>query len=92
MRWLVLLLAAHLLDVLTTNLGLAAGVPEANPLAAALMRGWGEPAAYGVKLALAVVVLGLLWWVRRRSLWPARVLCLAMVGVVVNNLVVIVGA
>lgn len=62
--WLLWFLAGSALDILTTHLGLASGLREANPV----MREFGEPAMYLLK---AAVCIGLsIWLVRFGKAWP----------------------
>ncbi len=88
---LVMLALLEAADVLTTHLGLAAGLPEANPLPAFVLAHAGEAGLYGVKiLAVLLFVLALSRLAQRRqtNAWRAlTVLNVLMLGVVLSNLV-----
>jgi hypothetical protein len=89
---LVPLLVGHLLDIVTTAIGLRLGIPESNPFLASVMRQHGELAMYGLKaLLVAWIVLAVLLMQRRyRHAWPVVVVStIPVVLVVVNNLALI---
>lgn len=54
---LSLFIVLNLLDILTTHVGLAAGIPEGNPVPAFILASAGEPAMYAAKLAVCAVII-----------------------------------
>lgn len=87
----------HLLDALTTAIGIGQGIPEGNPVQLVVFQHAGLFGMDLIKLALVSVCIVLLWRVRLRyqswQVWIA-VLCLALPAVLVTvlNLQTILGA
>lgn len=91
--WLALALAAHLLDVATTMVGLRAGVPEGNPVMVWALETGGEGAMYGVKVGILLAGGILIWhgtrtWTRPR--WPIWAIVAVPAWLVVGNNVLVV--
>ena len=83
--WIVILQG---LDLLTTLIGVARGIPEGNPLIAGLVREFGPLAFVGSKLFILFVLLGLLAELRPRyRVWPfaLAIVALSLVAVVNNT-------
>jgi hypothetical protein len=77
---LLLLAYLSLLDVLSTSAGLRLGIPEGNPLPAAVLAAHGELAMYGLKAAVtAGVVLAIL---ALRGRYPRLPVALTAVNVI----------
>jgi hypothetical protein len=57
-----LFVLAHLLDIVTTNLGLRLGVVEGNPLMARLFNLYGEAGGYALKLLIVCFIVATLNW------------------------------
>ena len=78
-RWFAAFLAlaasAHLLDALTTAVGIARGIPEDNPVQLVVYHHAGLLGMDLLKLALVSIIATLLWRVRERyrpwQLWLA---------------------
>jgi cytochrome bd-type quinol oxidase subunit 2 len=70
--WLIVLLVASVLDVVTTTIGLRLGATEQNPLMAGLMQTWSEPVAYIFKALVVTYMVSLVLNARRRHrrIWP----------------------
>ncbi len=86
------LLVLALADIVTTHLGLAVGLSEANPAMALLMRPAGVGTAYAVKLLIEAGIVALcLTWVYHRyrrfggALWPLRLVAALQLAVVCSN-------
>lgn len=81
LSWMLLLIAASL-DYLTTRLGLAAGIAESNPVAAAAINQLGlEAAVVALKLP-AVALVAILWLVLPAEYRDLGVSTLALVWAV----------
>jgi len=87
--------AAEVADIITTHVSLRAGAVEANPIAAYVLRHFGEPTLYSLKLglvalvALTIVLLGRSY----PSTWHALHVCTALVTVaVIMNVLTIASA
>lgn len=91
-HWLGLLLLANLLDIVTTILGLAFGIPEGNPVEASILASFGEVWMFLFKIALvtALVLAVHPLHLRFRRLWPFLLaMTLPTALVVANNLALI---
>jgi uncharacterized membrane protein YqjE len=90
--WLRAFFVASLLDVLTTQVGFALGVPEGNPAMAAVLRSHGELWMFGLRLVLAAFIFGLfayaLWRFHRRRRCLAGLVAMAVFVVLVTGLTV----
>jgi hypothetical protein len=97
--WIALLAAIESMDILTTDLGRAAGAMESMPISAAVMNEGGMALFIVVKLALVVagaaaVLLALLWvrngrpgagWVYAFTLSAIRATTVALALVALHN-------
>ena len=82
MAILLVFVALQLCDLATTLLFLHHGVGEANPLVAALMRVWAQPAVAVLLVKAAGCGLAVYAWRSRRTrlLWRANLFFAACVG------------
>jgi hypothetical protein len=101
--WIALLAAIESMDILTTDMGRAAGAMESMPMSAAVMNEGGMALFIIVKLALVVagaaaVLLALLWvrsgrpgagWVYLFTLSAIRVTTVALAIVALHNAVLL---
>lgn len=85
--WMLVVALAHALDVLTTAAGLRLGIPEGNPIMAAVLQ-HGELAMYAVKAALVAGLAVAVLKIRPRYplAWTVyRAMTVVVVLTVVNN-------
>src|SRR3989304_5069718 len=88
---LAIFAALNILDIMTTHAGLAAGIPEGNPVPALLLGG-GEIGFFAVKVGLSLAVVGAILRLRQYPrLWAVLpVVSLVLAVAVVSNLAMII--
>ena len=87
MSWSLWIVCLQALELLTTLIGLARGIPEGMPLAAGLIAEYGALGLVSEKLLILLVLLGVLAELRQRYMvWPFALAIVVVTSfAVVNN-------